>query len=108
MKKRLRKGCILLLTLALLIISRGTTLANDSLVQIAAGRDHTVALKNDGTVWDWGGGWLGNGTSTSSYTPVKVLGFTPFNVLASVTGGYGSISPASTSIYYGNNATLIA
>ncbi len=43
---------------------------------LAAGRDHTVALKNDGTVWAWGGnyyGQLGDGT-ISSLTPLQVAG----------------------------------
>ncbi|MCX6021495.1 MAG: hypothetical protein NTZ05_07155, partial [Chloroflexi bacterium] len=38
---------------------------------------HSVALKSDGTVWTWGAssfGELGNNTTTSSSTPVQVLG----------------------------------
>ncbi|WP_248924746.1 RCC1 domain-containing protein [Paenibacillus hamazuiensis] len=45
---------------------------------IAAGLSHTVARGNDGTIWAWGGGSyyygeLGDGTTNSSITPVKVL-----------------------------------
>lgn len=43
--------------------------------QIAAGKNHTVALKSDGTVWTWGineTGQLGDGTKTNRNTPVKV------------------------------------
>lgn len=43
---------------------------------IAAGSDHTVVLKRDGTAWTWGwniAGQLGNGTSTSSHDPVQAL-----------------------------------
>ncbi|MCL2712684.1 MAG: hypothetical protein FWD37_05385, partial [Methanomassiliicoccaceae archaeon] len=43
---------------------------------IAAGNNHTVALKNDGTVWAWGrnnSGPLGDNTVTNSHTPVQVL-----------------------------------
>jgi alpha-tubulin suppressor-like RCC1 family protein len=44
---------------------------------IAVGLDHTVALKQDGTVWTWGlneYGQLGDGTTNSQSTPVQVLG----------------------------------
>ncbi len=43
---------------------------------IAAGGSHTVALKNDGTVWAWGSnlsGQLGDGTTTGRTTPVQSL-----------------------------------
>jgi alpha-tubulin suppressor-like RCC1 family protein len=41
---------------------------------VAAGGHFTVALRDDGTVWAWGGGMLGNGTTTGSTTPVCVAG----------------------------------
>lgn len=44
---------------------------------VAAGRFHSVALKNDGTVWAWGSnfhGQLGDGTTTDRTRPVKVQG----------------------------------
>ena len=56
-------------------------------VAIAAGEDHSVAVKSDGTVWTWGHngyGQLGDGsvsTATSCY-PVQVL-----------TGNYPNIAP---------------
>jgi Regulator of chromosome condensation (RCC1) repeat len=44
---------------------------------VDGGRNHTVALKTDGTVWTWGlndSGQLGDGTTvTRSSTPVKVV-----------------------------------
>ena len=44
---------------------------------ISAGGDHSAAVKEDGTVWAWGSnsrGQLGDGTTTSSESPVQVLG----------------------------------
>ena len=44
-------------------------------IAISAGGLHTVALKNNGTVWAWGlnySGQLGDGTTTDSYTPIQV------------------------------------
>ncbi|MCL2089258.1 MAG: Ig-like domain-containing protein [Oscillospiraceae bacterium] len=42
---------------------------------ISAGRNHTLALKDDGTVWAWGAnnsGQLGTGNTTASNIPVPV------------------------------------
>jgi alpha-tubulin suppressor-like RCC1 family protein/Leucine-rich repeat (LRR) protein len=42
---------------------------------ITVGHGHTVALKNDGTLWAWGNnfsGQLGNGTSFDRNTPTKI------------------------------------
>jgi hypothetical protein len=45
---------------------------------IAAGLNHSVAIKEDGTVWVWGSnrsGQLGNGTTTGAYNiPVQLAG----------------------------------
>jgi alpha-tubulin suppressor-like RCC1 family protein len=44
---------------------------------IAARYHHTIALKNDETVWAWGhniSGQLGDGTTTDRYNPVQVSG----------------------------------
>jgi alpha-tubulin suppressor-like RCC1 family protein len=46
---------------------------------IAAGGGYAYALRNDGTVWAWGGNWhgqLGNGTLAHSNVPVRVSGLT--------------------------------
>ncbi|MCY1042679.1 PKD domain-containing protein [Corallococcus sp. bb12-1] len=55
---------------------------------IAADRYHTIALKQDGTVWGWGynrSGQLGDGTNLDRLTPVQIQGLT--NVAAIATGG---------------------
>jgi alpha-tubulin suppressor-like RCC1 family protein len=46
---------------------------------VSAGGLHSLALRSDGTVWAWGNnffGQLGDGTYTSSNTPVQVPGLT--------------------------------
>ncbi len=51
----------------------GSFLSN--IIAISAGWQEALALRNDGTVWAWGGGWygqLGNGTASSSTVPVEV------------------------------------
>lgn len=43
---------------------------------VSAGADHSLALRNDGSVWAWGAndhGQLGTGTTTASLVPVQVL-----------------------------------
>ena len=59
-------------------------------IAISAGKNHTVALKKDGTVWAWGsnsGGQIGNGTygQTHVYAPTQVSGLS--NVIA-IAAGY--------------------
>ena len=46
----------------------------DGVVEIAGSWEHSVMLKNDGTVWavGWNGGRLGDGTSSDSRYPVQV------------------------------------
>ena len=66
---------------------------------IAAVGFHSLALKNDGTVWAWGHnqyGELGNGTYTNNDTPVQVLGPGGVGFLTGVTalggGQYHSLA----------------
>jgi alpha-tubulin suppressor-like RCC1 family protein len=56
---------------------------------ISAGLYHSLALKNDGTVWAWGWnaeGQLGDGTTTTRTTPVQVTGLT--GTMMGVSAGY--------------------
>jgi alpha-tubulin suppressor-like RCC1 family protein len=46
-----------------------------NVIAVAAGNAHTVALRNDGTIWTWGNnsnGQLGNGTITQSLVPLPL------------------------------------
>ncbi|PAD75303.1 hypothetical protein CHH67_15655 [Paenibacillus campinasensis] len=57
--------------------SSGSYLTN--VKAVAAGEYHSMALRNDGTVWAWGNNFfngLGNGSSTDSIYPVQVIDVT--------------------------------
>ncbi|MBI5141211.1 MAG: Ig-like domain-containing protein [Nitrospirae bacterium] len=73
---------------------------------IAGGEFHSLALKNDGTVWAWGAngrGQLGSGSTDGSYVPVKVSGLS--NVIAIAAAVENSIALKSdfTVWTWGNN-----
>jgi len=76
---------------------------------IAAGESHSLALKNDGSVWAWGGnhyGQFGNGsgTDTTSYIPVQVPGLNGVTAIAA--GDYFTLALKSdgTVWAWGSNA----
>lgn len=77
--------------------------------QIAAGRDHTVALASDGSIYAWGtnsDGQLGDGTTTGSSTPVKVAtpsGVTFTQVAAGDAGFTAALDSAGNAYAWGNN-----
>lgn len=61
-----------------------------SITAIACGWEHCFAMKNDGTVWAWGGnyyGKLGDGTTTDRSTPTQIPSLTGVKV---VNGGCGA------------------
>jgi alpha-tubulin suppressor-like RCC1 family protein len=74
---------------------------------VAAGADHSLAVKQDGTVWAWGYNWacqLGDGTpgiygAPGSYTPVEVVGTDGQGFLTDVravaAGGFHSLAVKS-------------
>ena len=58
------------------------------IIEIAAGAYHNLALAKDGTVWSWGygsNGGLGNGKTSNSSLPVKVIGVSD---MVSIAAGY--------------------
>ncbi|MCL2088900.1 MAG: Ig-like domain-containing protein [Oscillospiraceae bacterium] len=62
---------------------------------IAAGNNHTVALKGDGTVWTWGAnnrGQLGIGNNNNTNHPVQVAALSGVNVIAVAAGGEHSVA----------------
>ena len=62
-------------------------------VAVAAGTNHSLALKADGTVWAWGWntfGQLGDGSGVNQNAPVKISGLT--NVKAIAAGGVHSLA----------------
>ncbi len=64
-----------------------------SVSAVAAGYDHNLALKSDGTVWAWGGNvssQLGDGTTTRRYPPVQAKGLG--SVAAIAAGNHRSIA----------------
>ena len=65
-----------------------TSLA-ETIQQVSAGWEHTVALKSDGTIWTWGVnkfGQLGDGTTIAKSLPVQVVGLLE---VVTVDGGEG-------------------
>ncbi len=68
-----------------------------NVVAVSAGGDqleaHSMALKNDGTVWAWGSnlyGGLGNASTTNTSTPVQSLLLS--NIIAISAGGWHSLA----------------
>ena len=56
--------------------------------KVAGGYGHSLALKDDGTVWSWGmnnKGQLGDGTTTQRLTPVQVSGLSGITSIAANT-----------------------
>lgn len=61
--------------------------------QVDGGYGHSLALRDDGTVWAWGAntfGQLGDGTGTDRLDPVQVVGLT--NIVAIAAGDYHSLA----------------
>jgi alpha-tubulin suppressor-like RCC1 family protein len=75
-------------------------------VAIAAGAEHGLALKSDGTVWAWGYnvvGQLGNGTVKSSDVPVQVSGLSSVIAIAAGTDHSLALKSDGTVWAWGDN-----
>lgn len=76
------------------------------IVAVAADTGHTLALKNDGTVWAWGDnsyGQLGNGSSTSSSTPVQVSELNSISRIFACGGASYAVTENGIVMAWGNN-----
>lgn len=67
----------------------------DNVVAVSSGVGHTMAIKNDGSLWAWGNnlnnygsGSIGDGTNITKYSPVKILD----NVVTISAGGTHSMA----------------
>lgn len=83
----------------------------EGVAMLAAGNDFSLILKEDGTVWAWGGnscGQLGDGTLTDRRLPVPVQGLEGKTITAIAAGGYNSVALDSTGKVWvwGDNAFL--
>ena len=80
------------------VVTAGTVLAGKTVVAVAAGRYHNMALCSDGTAAAWGYngyGQLGNNSTTQSVVPVAIStsGVLAGKTIASlVAGGYHSLA----------------
>lgn len=64
-----------------------------NIVAVAAGGNHSLALRADGTVWAWGRndfGQVGNASFSNAFSPVQVQGLT--NITAIAAGGNHSLA----------------
>ena len=95
----MRKAIAQILIVSILAVSLIGVFSNPAQAEfsttpaIAAGGDHSLALKQDGTVWAWGDnndGQLGDGTTERRYTPTQVPGLT--DVVAIAAGYYHSLA----------------
>ncbi|UVI32926.1 RCC1 domain-containing protein [Paenibacillus spongiae] len=74
---------------------------------VSAGDNHSVYLKNDGTVWTWGEnnfGQLGNGTTADSSPPVQVTGLCDAIAVSAGLANAAALKSDGTVWMWGNNA----
>jgi len=87
-RKGWRRGIELVMVMALIILAGagGAGATPDPPVRpVSGGGYHTLALKNDGTVWAWGrndNGQLGDGSNIDRNTPVQVSGLSGVTAVA--------------------------
>jgi len=96
----------LILILALTLFSTESVFAAANAVSSAAGSNHSLILKSDGTVWAWGnndGGKLGDGTTAQRGVPVQVKGLTSVTRIAAGISHSLALKSDGTVWAWGNN-----
>ncbi len=83
-----------------------TSLSQVKAISAAGEFSHTLALKDDGTLWAWGFntfGQLGDGSTADSYLPVQVN--TPSRISAMTAGHFHTLAVSGgTLLAWGNNS----
>jgi len=77
-----------------------------NIIAIASGGRHTVALRDDGTVWAWGNnqdGQLGDGTTINRHAPVQVNGLSNITAVAAGQSHTIALRNDNTAWAWGNN-----
>ncbi|HRX69976.1 MAG: DUF4214 domain-containing protein [Candidatus Competibacteraceae bacterium] len=80
---------------------------NDDWVQVASGGQHSVARREDGTVWAWGKnefGQLGDGTTANRQEPVQVSGLSHVIAVAAGKSHSLAVKQDGTVWAWGNNS----
>ncbi len=75
-------------------------------IAIAAGSQHTVGLKSDGTVWAWGAnsyGQLGDGTAVQKAFPVSVPGVPGVTAIAAGASHTAALQNGGSVVAWGKN-----
>lgn len=78
-----------------------------SIISTGSDSNHSLALKNDGSVWAWGrnsSGQLGDGTKTARSTPVQLLGLTDTVSLVTSSFFSAAIKSNGTAWAWGSNS----
>ena len=73
---------------------------------VAGGEYHSLAVGDDGTIWAWGNnsyGQLGNGTTTSTPTPVHVTGLSDGVAVAAGAVSSAALTRSGTVFTWGDN-----
>ena len=80
----------------------------DNIIDVAAGRSHSLFLKSDGTAWACGAnasGQLGDGTITQRLSPVMVIGLSDIIKISAKNGDYSLFLKSDGTVWAcGNNS----